>query len=251
MLKTVFAAAAALLLLTTTNSVASSECESLKDLAAKPTLTDVDKTQFLDNLRRLVAADDHCAKNLLGRLTYQGKILPKDIEKAYAIFFDLANKSYPPAMYNLAYFYIEQKTLPPEGILDLLKGIMARFAADPEWGIIAADARELGWEYLNTQLLQDRNSPHLRALERSFGEMSNSTVLRAAQEAVETRNSYHAASNVIIGLMALGAAASIANNAMTAQATSYSSTYTIPAPSPRFFSLMNTPQPGVYYLYSF
>lgn len=250
MLKTAFATAV-LLLLTTTTSSASSECEALKDQVANPTLTDVNKTQLLDNLRRLVAADDLCGKNLLGRLTYQGKLLPEDTDKAYAIFYDLANKGYPPAMYNMAYFYIEQNTLPPEGILDLLKGIMARFAGNPEWGVIAADARELGWEYLNTQLLQDRNSPHLRALEQSFGEMSNATILRAAQIAVGTRDSYHAAGNVIIGLMALGAAASIASNAMSAPATTYSSSYTIPPPSPRYFSLMSTPTPGTYYLYGF
>lgn len=246
-----FSAAVALLLLSTTASATDSQCAALKELAARQTITDAEKSRFIEDLRRLVSADNLCSKNLFGRLTYQGKFLPKDIERAYAVFLDVANKGYPPAMYNLAYFYIEQKTLPPEGVLDLLKGMMVRFAGDPKWGTISADARELGWEYLDTLLMKEPSSRHLRSLERDFAEISNATVLQAAQIAIDTRNSYHAAGNVIIGIMALGAAASMASNALSARAPVYSSTYTLPPPSPKYFSLMSTPTPGVFYLYSF
>lgn len=129
------------------------ECERIKsDLEANKIEK---KNEVLAKLDELIKQDNDCAKNLLGKIYFEGRLLDKDEDKAHAIFYDLANRNYPPAMYNLAYIAIKKNLESPEAISTFLQGIMISFQGNREWGQISANSRDLLWEYFD--LLESRN----------------------------------------------------------------------------------------------
>lgn len=126
-------------------------CTSLKeDVKNTQSLTEPQKRNLIDQISALIKADEMCAKNLLGRMYYAGGAIEKDLDKAEAIFYDLAQRAYPPALYNLAYFKIKQGSTDAEEILAYLHGIMAKYASDDQWKHLVPNAKDLGWDYIES-----------------------------------------------------------------------------------------------------
>lgn len=117
-------------------------------------LTLEQRESLVANLKKEVLLGGLCAKNLLGRVLYDGDIIARDLDRAHAIFYDLSEQSYPPAMYNLAYLSVSEFKDSPSQVLAFIHGLMIRFSSDPKWVRISANARELGYEYID--LLQKR-----------------------------------------------------------------------------------------------
>ena len=126
-------------------------CKTLKErVRSVKSLTELEKRNLRDEISDLLKADDMCVKNLLGRMYYEGSAIEPDADKAEAIFYDLAQRSYPPALYNLAYLKIKRDSTDAEEILAYLHGIMAKYASDDQWKYLVPNARDLGWSYIES-----------------------------------------------------------------------------------------------------
>jgi hypothetical protein len=136
-----------------------------------------EKHRFISELQQLISEQSLCAKNLLGRLYYEGKIVSQDVDRAHGIFFDLAEKSYPPAMYNLAYLSVKEGRDSTAQLLVFIHGLIVRFSTDSEWVRIAAQSRELGYEALDLALrLQHVTPQEHESLLRLHREVSEKSV---------------------------------------------------------------------------
>ena len=125
-------------------------CDDLRNYFQKPNLENPETKERLVQLRDMVNSDDFCAKNLFGRLEYQGIFVQKDIENAKNIFTDLSNRDYPPAMFNLAYVQSQEKSSNPEITLGLLTGIYATNVDSKEYADLAKKSMEYGRSYIET-----------------------------------------------------------------------------------------------------
>lgn len=199
-------------------SAHASECDNLKKdyTAASQRSSDSESTKaFLEKLKVQVDASDACAQNILGRGYFDGILIPKDREHAIAIFNDLSDRGYPPAMYNLAFALIKEGKGDPETILMFIHGIMYKFYGTREWGKLASDARELGWDYLDS-LEQTGPQPKLRAMQTHA---SDENVLALAIRVQEKSNSVHREIADITSVMTVLAIGAALNNMATPQCT--------------------------------
>lgn len=172
-----------------------SACKSIKnDVRNIKSLTDPQKRYLRDEISILIKADEMCAKNLLGRMYYEGGGIEKDADKAEAIFYDLAQRAYPPALYNLAYLKIKQGSTDAEEILAYLHGIMAKYIGDEQWRYLAANARDLGWEYLDALSSNPNFSGDLKELREKHGAVAKIS----AKEMTESLFSVIAKAEIVI-----------------------------------------------------
>lgn len=233
-----------------------SDCDPLKKIVnSRKDLSAEEKKEFFSKVNFLIQQDENCAKNLLGRIYFEGAMVPQDKEKAQAIFYDLAEKEYPPGFYNLAYFFIAQNKGDPAVNMDLLHGLMIKYSGDVEWGYISANSRELGWDYLrklegtslNAGVLLQLQEQHKSIAERNINELA---------EAVKSRTKeIKDQSDSIMAVLAIGAAAvAISRSGLLAgQGSGYGSsrlptTMYLPSGSnPRFYQFMPTANPGILY----
>jgi hypothetical protein len=225
-------------------SIASdSDCESLKNnfnSGVSPTET----KSFLSILERLINSDNMCAKNLLGRIYYTGKLLDQDLEKGYAIFYDLARKGYPPALYNIAFVAIKEKREDPEAIIELLHGLMINYLGDQEWGYISANSRELAWDYLE-KIKYDINPDRHRNLYERHRQISSEATLKLANAVKARTQEVREQSDAIVGLLAIGAASYAVGQRLAninRPTYIYSNQF-----SPRNFTVIQTGNPNVLY----
>jgi len=172
------------------------ECESIKRQYAEvkqESGADGAPEKFIKSIQTEVDAANLCARNLLGRIYYEGVILPRSVERATAIFNDLSNRGYPPAMYNLAYVLIKENQSDPRTIMTFIHGIMHNYYGSKEWGLIASDARELGWDYL-AQLERDGPQPELRKMQEHAADVN---VLALANRVQARTNAVHRQAEMI------------------------------------------------------
>lgn len=233
-----------------------SNCDQLKKtINSKEHLNLELKSKFFDNLNSLIQQNENCAKNLLGRIYFEGVLIPQDKEKAQGIFYDLAEKEYPPGFYNLAYFFITENKGDPAVNMDLLHGLMIKYSGDADWGYLSANSRELGWDYLrklektslNKDLLLELKEQHKNITEKNINELA---------EAVKNRTKeIKGQSDAIMAVLAIGTAAiAISRSGLLAsQGAGYGSsrlptTMYLPSGSnPRFYQFMPTANPGILY----
>ena len=213
------------------------------------------KTLFSD-LNLLIQNDSLCAKNILGKIYYEGRLISKDVDKAHGIFFDLAEKSYPPAMYNLALLSIHERKATPEDNLKFLHGLMIKYSGDDAWGYISSNSRELGFDYLdslkNTEFIKPSDLEVLNRLHADMASRSaNHLADRVKNRTAETRKRSDAIAEV---LLIAGAAYmvgnAVANSSMMTGGNVYRAAPSNPvgvfAP-PRAYLVMPTANPSILY----
>ena len=132
-----------------TSAAYGDECVNLRDYfqtAINGAAQNLDK--FKD-LKSLADQDNLCAKNLIGRLNFEGTFIPQNIEVSKDIFIELSNRAYPPAIFNLAYVLSKDSSVPPEQVLNLLVGIYATYIYTKEYSYLATKSVEFGRAYID------------------------------------------------------------------------------------------------------
>jgi hypothetical protein len=126
------------------------DCYQLEQtLTYKKKFTELERQRLLSTVNALVDRSDICAKNILGKLLYDGELVEKDVDRAYTIFYDLASQSLPSASYNLAYLKAHDNKTVPEELMAFIDGLVLIYSQQDRFGKLAANARELGWDYLD------------------------------------------------------------------------------------------------------
>jgi hypothetical protein len=230
-------------------NAAEKDCESIKRRVSSA--SSGDRASVLKELEPLLRKEEPCAKNLLGRLHFEGKIIEKNHEKAHAIFFDLSQRGYPPAMYNLAYFFIQKKDTPPDEIITFLHGLIAQFSGHSEWGYIAANSRELGWDYLESIMVSGRNDEKILALRERHKIVSERATNQLAESVKAKSHAVREQSGTIIAVISAGVMISsvvgaAGNSALPARSITSNSPSSF-ASSPRLYQLIPTGNSNVLY----
>lgn len=192
-------------------------------------------SNYLGVLESEVEKDNICAKNVLGVTLAKGNRLPKDVDRAYAIFYTLAEKNYPPSQLNLGILLTRNSTVFNPAITDYLLGIFARYYGDKDWGAVAVDARELARNYLesNKSLSQDFSN-QLSAFEDAVRTITHNTASNILKEEADVKERY---AN-IAGMLALGVAASrIASSNLFSTGQTHYFSRPVPFQSPRLYSI--------------
>jgi len=220
-------------------------CGDLRNYFQKSNLEDTDTKERLSQLQLMINENDYCAKNLLGRLEYQGIFVDKNIDNAKNIFIDLSNLGYPPAMFNLAYLQSEQKNSNPEAVLGLLAGIYATNLENKEFADLAKKSMEYGRNYIET-LPEPMRTKLSNNFEVALGNANiaarNNRVERIKQSDEITYGVLGAVVGIGLGFMAGSRLASAAKGSTAAPAAASSTTS---QPLPIF--IMAPSGPGAYY----
>lgn len=183
-------------------------CEKLKLEYAKvisPGIDDGRRDLFRARIIDEIGNDDFCAKNLYGNAIFSGELFEKDVSKSIAIFMDLSDRGYPPSMYNLALALIREGRTEPKSIFLLIHGIMYQYYGTPEWGVIASDARELGWDYL-AMLEKAGPQPEFRAMQSRASDQNVLALASRVQARSDRVHKTAAQIGTVIQLISLGAA---------------------------------------------
>jgi len=233
-------------LISSTNVNASeAECSRLKSQLAVDTASK--KTEILNEIDTLIKSNEPCAKNLLGRIYFEGILLSKDTEKAHAIFYDLSQQSYPPAFYNLAYLSIRENRALPTEIMPLLHGIMVKYLGDSQWGYLSASARELGWDYLDSLSSNQIDSNTLRILKEQHKLLVGSTSNQLADIVKNQSESVRNQSNTILQLILIGVAAASLGNVLSGPNTFHSANSTLTS-TPHLYQFTPTSSSNILYM---
>ncbi|MBM3758566.1 MAG: sel1 repeat family protein [Acidobacteria bacterium] len=200
-------------------------CDELRSLFAQDTVAGSDALNRLDSL---VKQDDLCAKNLLGKLYFEGKHISRDIERAHAIFYDLAERNYPPAKFNLAFKLSLDALIEPTVVLALVQELFASHQGSDEYGRLANNARDLGRSYIANLVSKAEGSdaPRIRALSDGYEDFIRLSTQESAAKAIERTREVHSTSDSIAAVVSLGlAVSSVASVAARARPRPSSCTY--------------------------
>ena len=126
-----------------TASAKEPDCQSLKRFFSSQVENKDKLNRKFTELNRRVKNDHACAKNLLGRIYFEGKNINRDVERAHAIFFELA-ESIPTSSIHLAFVLSKNPEIEPEVVLSLLRALIIRYTGSYDYGHIALKARDLG-----------------------------------------------------------------------------------------------------------
>lgn len=227
------------------------QCEILKETLSKPIENEADRQFNLTQLDMEIKSGSNCAKNLLGRLSFEGTNVPKDSEKAYAIFYDLSKANYPPAQYNFAYALSQKEGVEPQVVIDYLKGVIAGVADKEEYQYLIPKAVNVGDRYLNTQV--DSKKYDVKSLSTDFNKFVADYYVQSGNQIIANTKRSRANADAFVGIFSLGLAASmIGSTARVAGAATRSggnpfyingTPLSALTPSPRFYQ-MYSPAPG-------
>lgn len=224
-----------------------SECLNLKNkIRNQNPPTAGERTLILGEVTRLVSKSEYCAKNILGRMHYEGVHLSKNVDQAHAIFYDLSQQGYPPAMYNLAYLAIKEERESPEEIVNLLHGLMIKYLNDSQWGYIAANARELAGDYIQstTNLVYERK----KILQEQHLKLATEATSYLADLVKARTNEVREQSDAIADVLIIGVAAySIGSRVAAARSARQLQVQQSPF-APRLYTVVPTGAPNMLYL---
>lgn len=232
-------------------------CDSLRGefmAASRPS------SAAFSSLSVLVKEDDLCAKNLVGRLYYEGRHFSKDLERAHSIFYELSERNYPPAQFNLAYKLSNDEEVDPRVVVSLLQGIVVSYVGTNDYGKLASNARELGRQYLEKIAANCGTSDaclkktgyttvDIQLLQNEFENAVKSATHSVALDTVQRSREQKASVDAFVGMLSLGMAAysvgqnlalraSNAANAANAAATAQSNALNIANQMrPRWYSV--------------
>jgi len=200
-------------------------CNELRSLFAQDSTASSDVLTRLDNL---IKQDDFCGKNLLGKLYFEGKHISRDIERAHAIFYDLAERNYPPAKFNLAFKLSLDASIEPTVVLALTQELFASHVGSEEYGRLANNARDLGRSFI-AQLASKAEGPdalRIRALSEGDEDFIRIATQKHAAGVMERSREVQARSDTIEAVLGLGlAVSSVASVAARARPRPSSCTY--------------------------
>lgn len=168
-------------------------------------------SQEVIKLQELVAKGSLCGKNLFGRLLATGRLGEVDLDRAYAIFYDLAQKEYPPSQLNLGILLSKKDDQFRPDVPMYLLGIFASYYGNKEWGDVGSSARDAGRAYLKKHLESASNDATAiveaqRMFELGIQRATSDTAaaLLAREQYLKDRN------DAIAGILSLGAAVAAA-----------------------------------------
>lgn len=130
------------------HAFADSECDDLRAKIFDSPAAGNAPSAVIEKLQQQADTGSLCAKNIIGRMFSQGHLVETDHERAYAIFYDLAEQKYPPGQYNFAYVLSKRSDVDPSVVLAYLQGLISSYTADPTYGRLASRATDLGRNYL-------------------------------------------------------------------------------------------------------
>jgi hypothetical protein len=227
------------------------QCEILKEKLAKPIENEADRQFNLTQLDVEIKSDSNCAKNLLGRLSYEGTNVPKDTDRAYAIFYDLSKANYPPAQYNFAYTLSQKGDVEPQVVIDYLKGVIAGVADKEDYQYLIPKAVNVGDQYLKVQV--DPKKYDVKGLTSDFNKFVADYYIQSGNQIIANTKRSRANADAFVGIFSLGLAASmigssarVAGSAARASSNPYyinGTPLSALTPSPRFYQ-MYSPAPG-------
>ena len=175
------------------------DCQSLKRFFSSQVENKDKLNRKFTELNRRVKNDHACAKNLLGRIYFEGKNINQDVERAHAIFFELAEKAYPPAQYNLAFVLSKNPEIEPEVVLSLLQALIIRYTGSYDYGHIALKARDLGRVYLS-QLNHDKQE----IWSQTFENLVRASIIDAATKITNNTKARNRKEDNIMGMLSMG-----------------------------------------------
>ena len=159
-----------------------SDCENVKNkVQTLPNPSAVERKVVLGELEGLILQGEICAKNMLGRLYYEGVFLKKSVNLAHEIFYDLAQHGYAPAEFNLVYLALKEKREAPESIVSFLHGLMIKYLGDRQWGYISASSRELAGDYIDELRSSAGSSVQLQTLQEQHRKLAAETTFHLAE----------------------------------------------------------------------
>ena len=183
-------------------SAKETECQSLKKFFSSQVENKNELNKKFKELNRRVSKNQLCAKNLLGRIYFEGKNVNQDFDRAHAIFFELAEIAYPPAQYNLAFVLSKKPAVEPEVVLSLLQGLIIRYTGLYDYGYIALKARDLGREYLS-KLNHDKQE----ILSQTFENLVRESTTNAAIKIRNNTKQRNQKEDNIMGMLSMGVVA--------------------------------------------
>lgn len=227
------------------------QCEILKERLSKPIENESDRKFNLTQLDIEIKSGSSCAKNLLGRLSYEGTNVPKDADKAYAIFYELSKENYSPAQYNFAFTLSQNREVEPQVVLDYIKGVIAGVADKEDYQYLIPKAVNVGDQYLQNQV--DPKKYDVKSMTTDFNKFVADHYVQSGNQIIANTKKSRANADAFVGIFSLGLAASMVGSSARAAgglARSGGNPYYVNGtplsaltPSPRFYQ-MYSPAPG-------
>jgi TPR repeat protein len=206
-------------------------CEELKNKFNSLEKNSTNIYQSLQEYERLAQSGDSCAKNIIGRIFYEGVFVSKDRERAKAIFLNLTNSGYPGAMFNLAYALSEDQNPDYTLISNLLLGIYSKYITDKEYSALAVKARDFGYQLFAATSVADFNNQKF-----DFEQGIAAATIEHGRLINEQRIVQKEREDMFVSLLMLG---------MAAKSVGAMSSRNLRAPTPNFSSIP-MPPPTLY-----
>lgn len=225
-------------------------CEELKQNFEKKEAIQ----ESLADLNRNLSGTDLCYKNLSGMLYAKGEVVPKDLERAYEIFYALSDEGYPQAQLNLGILLARRDSGFDVSVYEYLLGIYAKYYGDLELGHVGGSARDLAREYFQGCIKKANKvdvveiEKHLEVFESAVREINFKTASNTLRQEqyLKDRN------GAIVGLLSLGVLATKAfpsvNKALSGGSSGgFNRVVRVPQPqSSRMYGIYQNPNGGLY-----
>ncbi|MEA9567534.1 hypothetical protein [Polynucleobacter sp. AP-Nickl1-40-C4] len=215
-------------------------CDDLRIFFQQPKVDNAEISLKVNELEGLINQNDMCAKNLFGRLEYEGQYFPKNDSNAKRIFIDLSNQGYPPAMFNLAYIQAIDKSSNPEEVLGLLLGIYSSYVDSKDYGALARKSMEYGRSYIDTF-----GQPQRDKLSQSF-ERAISEANVAARDKVSERLRIANERGEALGAVLLAGMGFLLGARAASGLAARSATMTTAPQAAPFYTIVPSGTPGVF-----
>ena len=214
-------------------------CDDMKAEVNNLTKSSTNLNASISKIESKALNGDNCAKNIIGRLFYEGKIVGKDRARAKAIFADLTNLGYAPSSFNLAFAISEEDNPNLELISNLLVGIYSKFITDKENSAIASKARDFGYDFFASMNSETGRNAKLQFEESiKFANLDGGATLR--RQSAEMKQKEEA----VVSILMMGMAIKGASNILKAQQAARSSPTIFINSGPSFTSYYAYPMSG-------
>ena len=221
-------------------AASAASCDDLRIFFQKPKVDNTEISVKVNELEELINQNDMCAKNLFGRLEYEGQYFQKNDSNAKGVFIDLSNQGYPPAMFNLAYMQSLEKSSNPEEVRGLLLGIYASYVTSKDYGALARKSMEYGRSYIDT-FAQPQRGKLSQSFERAISEANVAARDRVTERLRQANERGEALGAVLLAGMGFLIGARVVSGLGARSAT----ITTTPQAAP-FYTIVPTGTPGVF-----
>jgi hypothetical protein len=183
------------------------DCESMKSDVNKLDKSSLNLKSTIEKIESAALKGNFCAKNIIGRIFYEGKIVEKDKNRAKAIFTDLTNLGYAPSSFNLAFALSEEDVPNLDLISNLLIGIYSNYITDKANSALASKARDFGYDYFANIKSEDGEKIKTQFEESiKFANLDGGATLRRQHAEIKRKE------EVIVSILMMGMAIKSASN---------------------------------------